>query len=269
MRDDKAALPGAGGSLTDLDTDALGFVAEMYAVQLDQLAALLADRGEPAGSAADRARAAVARWRAIGHADSGPLSVGEPWVWATRKGLEVFGLESTRVRPTTTRLRHTHAVTEVRLAVERTAAYRDGGAAWRSERRIRTLIGFPPRDEHVPDGEVSWPADSGLPWAGQAWAIEVELSRKPAARIVAIMREALTRSGDYGCPPASIPPASSAAPGLPPRCARMVYVCSEASVRTVLKSRAELALPLAARVEVYDLPESAMRLNTPKRGWEP
>jgi len=177
-------------------------------------------------------------------------------------GLDAFGLESARVRPTTSLLRHTHAVTEVRLAVERTSAYRDGGASWLSERRIQTLIGFLLRDEHVPDGEVTWPADCGFPWAGQTWAVEVELSRKAIARIAGIMQGTLARTGDYGCPRVGI-----AVPGLPPRCARMVYVCSASSVRTVLKSRAELALPLAARVEVYDLPESAMRLNTPKRGW--
>jgi hypothetical protein len=202
MTRDIAALPGTRGALIDLDADVLRFVAEMYAVQLDQLAALLADRGEPAGSAVGRARATVARWRDLGYAEIGQLSVGEPWVWATRRGLDAFGLESARVRPTTSLLRHTHAVTEVRLAVERTSAYRDGGASWLSERRIQTLIGFLLRDEHVPDGEVSWPADCGFPWAGQTWAVEVELSRKAIARIAGIMRGTLARTGDYGCPPA-------------------------------------------------------------------
>jgi hypothetical protein len=58
-----------------------------------------------------------------------------------------------------------------------------------------------------------------------------------------------------------------AVPGLPPRCGHKVYACSSTSVRTVLRARARLATPLSERVEVYDLPESMMLLNAPKRGW--
>jgi hypothetical protein len=250
------SLPGADAAL-------LGFVAAMYGMQLDQLAALLADWGEPAGSAAGRAREVVARWRAAGYADSGELTLGEPWVWATRKGLDACGLRTRLVKPAASGLRHTHAVTEVRLAVQRTSAYRQGRAWWRSERSI--LAGeFPSRLGHVPDGEVHWPAGSGVPWAGEIWAVEVELSRKSVERTAAIMAEALARTSDYG-PAAN----GSAAPGRPPRYARLVYACSAASVRAVLNARAEVGTPQSARVEVYDLPESAMRLHTPKRGWQP
>jgi hypothetical protein len=111
---------------------------------------------------------------------------------------------------------------------------------------------------------VHYPAGSGLPWAGEIWAVEVELSRKSVERSAAIMAEALARTTDYG-PTAN----ASAAPGLPPRYARLVYVCSPASVRTVLNARAEVGPPGSARIEVYDLPESALRLHTPKRGWAP
>jgi hypothetical protein len=264
MTSETAALPGSGGALTEPDADVLAFVADMYAVQLDQLAALLADRGEPADSARARARDAVAQWRALGYAEAEQLSVGEPWVWATRTALDAFGLRSKRVKPGKAWLRHTHAVTEVRLAVERTDAYRDGGASWRSERQIRSQLGSMPRDEHVPDAEVHWPADCAFPWAGEIWAVEVELSSKTVERTARIMRQVLGRTGEYGGPPASI-----AVPGQPPRYARLVYLCSPASVQAVLNARVELGSALAAYIEVYDLPESAMRLNTPKRGWEP
>jgi hypothetical protein len=250
------SLPRANAAL-------LGFVAAMYGVQLDQLAALLADWGEPADSAVGRAREVVARWRAAGYADSGELTLGEPWVWATRKGLDACGLRTKLIKPGAHYLRHTHAVTEVRLAVQRTSAYRQGRASWRSERSIaagelRSGLG------HIPDGEVHWPAGSGLPWAGEIWAVEVEISRKSVVRTAAIMQEALARTSDYG-PTAN----GSAVPGRPPRYARLVYTCSPASVRAVLNARAEVGSPHSARVEVYDLPESATRLHTPKRGWEP
>jgi hypothetical protein len=235
----------------------------MYGVQLDQLAALLTDWGVPAGSAGDRAREFVARWRAAGYADTGELTLGEPWVWATRKGLEACGLPTRLVKPAAHNLRHTHAVTEVRLAVQRTSSYRRSRAWWRSERSI--LAGqFPSRVGHVADGEVHCPADSGMPWAGEIWAVEVELSRKPVERTAAIMAEVLAKITDYGPNPCG-----GAAPGLPPRYARLVYVCSPGSVQAVLNARAELGPPQSALIEVYDLPESATRLDTPTRGWEP
>jgi hypothetical protein len=253
----------SGGNRPGTDEALLRFVAAMYGVQLDQLAALLADWGVPAGSAGDRARGVVARWRAAGYADSGELTLGEPWVWATRKGLDACGLRTRLVKPAALGLRHTHAVTEVRLVVQRTSSYRQSRASWRSERSI--LAGeFPARLAHIPDGEVHYPAGSGMPWAGEIWAVEVELSRKTVERTAAIMAEVLARTADYGPTPNG-----GAAPGLPPRYARLVYVCSPASVRAVLNARLEVGPPQSARIDVYDLPESSIRLHTPKRGWEP
>ncbi len=251
------------GTLAGPDDEVLAFVADMFGLQLDQLAALLANRGEPSGSAAGRAREVVAGWRAAGYADSEELSVGQPWVWASRQGLDACGFRPRLVRPPARLLRHIHAVTDVRLALERTSAYREGGASWSPERQILARLGTPAREEHVPDGEVRWPAGCGLPWAGQTWAVEVELSRKSTERTARIMREALARTGDYGCPPASI-----AVPGQPPRYARLVYACSPSAVRTVLSARAELGSPMSAHIDVHDLPEQALRLNTPKRGWQ-
>jgi hypothetical protein len=253
----------SGGNRQNADGALLEFVATMYGMQLDQLAALLADWGVPGDSAGDRARAVVAGWRAAGYADSGELTVGEPWVWATRKGLDACGLRTRLVKPAAIGLRHTHAVTEVRLAVQRTSSYRQSRAWWRSERSILAGESFPARVGHVPDGEVHYPAGSGMPWAGDIWAVEVELSRKSVVRTATIMTEVLARTTDY------VPtPNSSAVLGLPPRYARLVYVCSPVSVRSVLNARLEIGPPQSARIEVYDLPESALRLNTPKRGWE-
>jgi hypothetical protein len=245
------------------DQALLGFVAEMYAVQLDQLAVLLASQGEPTDSAAARAGELVARWRAAGLAESEKLSLGEPWTWATRKGLAACGLRTKVTRPTARFLRHTHAVTDVRLAIQETPAFRNGGGWWRAERSILAELEWPGRPEHVPDGEVLWPAGTGSPSAGQVWAVEVEISRKSVERTASIMREVLARTSDYGTSAAA-----SAQPGAGPRYAGLVYLCSSTVVKNVLEARAEVGFPLAARIEVYDLPESAMRLNTVKRGWQ-
>lgn len=243
---------------TRLDAALLRFVAVMYAVQLDQLATLLANNGVPPDQAQDRAREVVERWQATGYADTGKLTRGEPWVWATRRALDALSLRARLVKPSVGRLRHTHAVTDVRLAVERTASWRLGRASWRAERLIRNGQSFAQLG-HVPDGEVHWPAGTGRPEAGETWAVEVELSRKAPDRIAAIMTEVLAQAG------AGSSPAGIAAPGQRPRYAQLVYVCSPASLHGVLVARAELAPPLAARIEIYDLPESAMRLDTPER----
>src|SRR5438046_3164868 len=48
-----------------------------------------------------------APWRDLGYVELGQLSVGEPWIWATRAGLEAFGLKSRRFQPGKSWLRHT------------------------------------------------------------------------------------------------------------------------------------------------------------------
>jgi hypothetical protein len=244
------------------DGEVLRFVANMNALQMDQLAALLADRGEADGDAARSARELVARWRAIGLAETENLTVGEPWVWASRTGLDACGFHTRTVRPKANGLRHTHAVIDVRLALERTAEFRDGGARWRSERSIMTSLGYPARPVHIPDGEVRWPADGAAARADEIWAIEVELSSKAIERTAAIMREVLTCSGGWD----KVPP-SRALPGVAPRYARLVYICSARTVSGTLNARAEVGSPLSARIDVYDLPESALSLNASRRGW--
>jgi len=63
-----------GQSLTALaerDIEALMFTAEMYGVQLDQLAVVL-------GVSADRARGVAVRWRNLGLAESARLGPARP-----------------------------------------------------------------------------------------------------------------------------------------------------------------------------------------------
>jgi hypothetical protein len=233
-------------ALASQDSAGLPFVAEMYGLQHDQLGALL-------GLTARQARALAGRWVSAGFAETAMLSQGPPWVWLTRSGLRATGAGYAPAPPALARLAHLRAVTAVRLALESVGSYRDHGAHWRSERQLRArLRGRLGASDHLPDAEVHWPDDPGLapPWAGECWAIEVELTPKTVTRTMAIMRELLARTGDYGCL------ASEArVPGHPPRHARAVYVCSPAAARTVARARDGLG-SLGARVEIRALPDA-------------
>ncbi len=241
--------PAQGAGFAGRDGAALLFTAEMYGLQLDQLAELLS-------GTARQTRALVARWAGDGLADSRVLSQGPPWVWLTRRGLQACGLRYAAAPPALARLGHIRAVTAARLALQSVPGYRNGSAHWRSERHLRARLGAHRgvRD-HLPDAEVHWPdvpASSAPPdWAGECWAIEAELTPKTVVRTIAIMRELLARTGDYGCASAEVRVA-----GLPPRHARAVYLCSPAAIGTVLRAREALG-SLSARIEVRALPPSA------------
>jgi hypothetical protein len=234
---------GPGRGLAVRDAEALIFAADMYGVQFDQLAVLTG--GERT------ARAAAARWRELGYAETARLGPGTSWLWVTRAGLAACGLAYSPARPALSRLAHTRAVTAARLALEATSGYQRAAAFWRCERRIRSRHGVGLR-QHLPDAEVHWPDGAPVGWAGECWAVEAELSPKTVARTAAIMREILARTGDYGCPVADV-----AVPGRPPRHARALYLCSPAALGTVLRARDSLGPP-GARVEVRDLPAGAL-----------
>jgi hypothetical protein len=236
------------------DVAGLLFTAEMYGVQLDLLAARL-------GISLPAARAAAARWRQQGHADSAQLGPGGRWVWLTQAGLAACGLPYRAGAPALPRLAHLRAVTAVRLALEAAPSYAAGGGYWRSERRLRARMGGRvPLREHLPDGEVHWPDGTDANWAGECWAIEAELTRKTVSRTAAIMTEILTRTGDYGCPAAEV-----RVPGRPPRHTRVLYLCSPAARPVVLRGRAALPASLAARIEVRRLPANAAGEHRPTR----
>jgi len=241
-REERGAAP---GHLTGRDIAALLFVADMYAVQLDQLAEVL-------GTSQTRAGAIALDWRRSGYAESARIGPGRPWVWLTRAGLAACGLPYTATSPALSRLAHLRAVVSVRLAFEAAPGYAAAGAFWRGERRLRAKTGGRAGlREHIPDAEVHWPDGSPVDFAGECWAIEAELTRKTVARTAAIMREILARTGDYGCPAAEI-----RLPGAAARHARVVYLCSPAARPTVARARAVLGAA-AGRVEIRALPSGA------------
>jgi hypothetical protein len=226
------------------DTAGLLFTAEMYGVPLDHLAAVL-------GVSEARARSIAGRWRGQGYAESARLGPGGAWTWLTRAGLAACGLPYTATPPALGRLTHIRAVVAVRLALESARQYAEGGGYWRSERRLRARMGGRVGlRQHIPDGEVHWPDGGAVPWAGECWAVEAELTPKTTSRTVAIMRELLARTGDYGCPAAEI------AAGGPPRHARVIYVCTPAARPTVARAREALG-STGARIEIRLLPPGA------------
>jgi hypothetical protein len=236
--------------LGDRDIGGMLFAAEMYGLPVDLLAVVL-------NGTLPQARAAVSRWHRLGYAESARLGPGPAWVWLTRAGLAACGLRYAALPPALSRLAHIRAVTAVRLALEATTGYQQAGAFWRSERRLRARSGGRTGlREHLPDGEVHWPDDAlpdgaVLPWSGECWAIEAELTRKTVSRTTAIMRELLSRTADYGGPAGEV-----RVPGRPVRHTRVLYVCSPSARPTVLRARAGLGAA-AARVEVRDLPARA------------
>jgi hypothetical protein len=249
-----SAPPPAERQIAARDVAGLLFAAEMYGVQLDQLAALLGV-GEP------RARAIVARWRAQRLAESARLGPGRPWIWLTRGGLAACGLPYTATAPALSRLAHLRAVTAVRLAIQATSSYAAADAFWRSERRLRARSGGRVGlREHLPDGEVHWPDSGQVAWAGECWAIEAELTAKTVRRTAAIMLELLTRTGDYGCAAADI-----RVPGRPARHARVLYLCSPAARPTVARARDALG-SAGARIEIRSLPSGAAMMPAPGSG---
>jgi hypothetical protein len=229
-------MPGAAGLL---------FAAEMYGLQLDHLAAVL-------GVSEARARGITARWRARRYAESARLGPGGPWTWLTRAGLAACGLPYSAAPPALGRLAHIRAVVAVRLALEAAPRYAAAGGYWRSERRLRARMGGRVGlREHVPDGEVHWPDGAPVAWAGECWAIEAELTPKTSSRTMAIMRELLTRTGDFGCAAGEL-----LVPGRAPRYARVVYLCAPAARATVSRARDALG-SAGARIEIRFLPPGA------------
>lgn len=175
--------------LTTRDIATLTWVGEQYAAFLPQLGRLLAcSRGAAYHTRSRWIRAGWATGRAI-RADQPPL------VWLTAEGLRMCELEFPTWRPSAAMLAHVQAVNEVRLWVAEVRP--DWG--WTCERELarrqeRTAAGV--RIGHRPDALVETDA-------GQTIPIEVERTQKKAARMEAIMREAVKAHGQvwYFAPP--------------------------------------------------------------------
>lgn len=161
------------------DLELLRIVGEQYAVTLPQLARMM-------GCSAHAARWLRTRWERAGWARGRALLVGEPvFVWLTRRGHSLAGIDYAVWRPNAGMLAHIAAVTDVRLHV----LDRHPGATWVCERelhreRAATSAG---RQRDRPDGLVVID--------GHEVAVEVEMTLKRRARIEQIMTELVARHG--------------------------------------------------------------------------
>lgn len=227
--------------LGERDVAGLLLCGEMYGAPYDLLATSLE-------VSADRLRGIVARWRRHGYAETGRLGLGPAWCWLTRLGMAQTGLGYTATRPSLARLAHIRAVLAIRLTLQDSPAYAGSRAYWRSERRLRQAGGWGRPGGHVPDAEVTWPSTGQVSYAGECWAIEAELTPKPAGRTVAIMSTLLTL-------PASDGPAGTL------RYDRVVYLTSPAARPVVARAAASLPGHLAARLVIRDLPVDAVLLD--------
>ncbi len=218
--------------LSQRDIDGLLLCGEHYGAPYDLLAAAL-------GTRPGRFPAIIARWRRAGYVATGRLGSGPGWCWLTRDGMAATGLGFPAVRPALSRLAHIRAVLAARIWMQASPAWRDGCAWWHSERRLRTdqyAAGRTGPYGHVPDAEIHWPSIAGRPYAGQVWAIEVELTPKPLVRTTRIMTSLLT----------------------PMQYAQVIYLVAPPARRVV--SRAAALLPPGERdwLAVRDLPSCGL-----------
>ena len=170
--------------LSQRDIDGLLLCGEHSGAPFDLLATAL--RVEP-----ERLSALTSRWRRAGFAATGRLGPGPKWCWLTRDGMAATGLGFRAGPPALGRLAHLRAILAARLWMEASPAWREGQPWWHSERRLRAGQPAADRAEHIPDAEIHWPSIDGSPYAGQVWAIEVELTPKSAGRTTRIMAELL------------------------------------------------------------------------------
>jgi hypothetical protein len=199
--------------LSRRDIDGLLLCGEHYGAPYDLLAAALR---VPPG----RLPAILRRWRRSGYAATGQLGPGPAWCWLTRDGMTATGLGFAAAHPALGRLAHIRAVLAARLWLEISPGWASGHAWWHSERRLRASRPAAGRGGHVPDAEIHWPSIPGSPYAGQVWAVEVELTPKPIARTTRIMGELLTSVHSmviYLAAPAALPVVTRAAASLPAR----------------------------------------------------
>ena len=221
--------------LSQRDIDGLLLAGEHYGAPYDLLADAL--RVQP-----DRLPKIMGRWRRTGYAATGRLGPGPAWCWLTRDGMAATGLGFPAMRPALGRLAHIRAVLAARLWLEASPAWQHGQAWWHSERRLRADHPAAGRNDHVPDAEIHWPSIAASPYAGQVWAIEVELTPKPVTRTIRIMTGLLS----------------------PLRYAQVVYLTAPAARPVVTRAVASLPPGEQARVAVRDLPAAAFPPEPPR-----
>jgi len=160
-------------TITPRDAVVLKWIGEQYAVRLDQLQMLLGRRAQAPTQAdglvsADTARRVVTSWAKAGWVEHRRVFHRQPeWVWLTRAGMRLAGLEYFAGSPSPVMLNHYRQANRVRLSVEE----RHPAAGWTCERALKVKRQRD-RDTHYADaeiriGEASF-VPSPTPWSQKA-----------------------------------------------------------------------------------------------------
>lgn len=181
-----------GPRLTARDLAGLAWIAQQYAIRLDQLQRLLLrftpeeDKSKVRAGAdrlsRERTYRTLSRWESLGLIEYASILDGEPrWIWLSAKGLREIGSVLRYNRPSAVRLPHLYWTNQVRLWVES----RRPQDRWQSEREIKAE--YQAREagehqEHLPDA-ILYAAN------GRISAIEIELEPKASRQLQAILAE--------------------------------------------------------------------------------
>jgi hypothetical protein len=182
-RSDKGSI-----QATVRDLHVLEWISHQYVARLDHVQQLLSrEPGAPMTGkqlAMTTVRDQLDRWRRAGWVEYKRVLADEPgWVWVTRKGLQLVGLDErySAREPAATRLHHLYSINSVRLIFE-SRKY-----SWTSERWVKSESKEKEREGRaIPDGV--------LHKDGRRIAIEVELTlKKPQELWLKVLRLADTK----------------------------------------------------------------------------
>lgn len=211
-----------GPRLTERDVTALQWLVEQRAATLPQVGRLLSQIDGTAPVSERRLRQIIARWEQLGLAARWSIWHGEPAVITpTGQAAAMYGINRWR-RPGLSILRHTVAVSEIRLRVSPHGGVRQ----WISETELRRHISV---GEHLADG--------GWLESEHTTAIEVELTPHGRRRVEQTIKSLLNaRSGDRD------------------RWDMVLYLCSPTTIVQVSSVREALTPDERARVVVRPMP---------------
>ena len=217
----KEGWGGAGAQLTARDVAALEWLAVSRAATVAQLTVLLGHLGG-APITARRGAQVIARWEALGMVEKMNLFHQEPaCVTLTTNGAKLTGRSRWR-RPALGTMRHTLAVAQVRLQIERPGS----GVRWITENQLRAVL---PLGARLPDGAIWHDAE--------LTAVEVELSAKGRTRTTENVVSVL-----------------SCLEGTQPRFAKVLYLVNERTKVLVEGVRADLPEHYRDRMVVLPCP---------------
>ena len=224
---------------TERDLHCLAWIAEQYAIRVDQFSELLSRYPDPKHPfrgkviAETSMRDQITRWRKAGWVECEKVLSKEPaYLWPTRRGLETVNLADiyTARAPASVRLTHIFAVNQIRLAL-------DDRYIWKSERRYHRE-----RLEEVGAKKSPGPIPDGLACGKNGWlAVEVEMTEKKPADLEKKLYQLVQGSTSFGGMFGGFPKA-------------WVFVPSERMNALVTAARAKLDDKDKARIQITTYP---------------